>query len=186
MALGLIGSQENIESFSESRTGARAADTFYSIARQQLLSSHDWAFAHKTEPLSASAVEKFPDFYYAYDVPSDMLLARRVISPSGRSAKVPENQIVVLGGRKTVLTDIEQATLAYTYDCEDLSLFTPMAYAALAHLMGYYMAPAATSDKKRGNELLQIYTEMVSSAGASDANQSTGPEQQAPSWIANR
>lgn len=186
VALGILGVDSNIESLNENRAEAGTVSVFIDEARRQVLSSYDWGFARQTQVLSQSASTPISDWGYAYDTPAGMLVARAIINPYGRKEDVPETQIQVFNNRKTILTDIEQASLIYTADVEDYDLYTAPAYMALAHLIAAYTGPSLIGDRARGLRLFEIYTQIVKQAAAVDSNQDVPHDTQVPDWISKR
>lgn len=186
LALGILGTDTNLESLNENRPEAGLVSTFIDEARRQVLSSYDWGFARTTQVLSVSSSAPVNDWAYAYDVPSDMLIARAIINPLGRTQDVPESQIQILNGRKTILTNIEEASLIYTADVTDYSFFTAPCYVSLAHLLAAYMGPSLIGDRARGLRLFELYTTMIKQAASADINQDVDHDTQVPDWISKR
>lgn len=186
LALGILGIETNLESLNENRPEAGVVSTFIDVARQQVLSSYDWGFARTTQVLSKSSSNPVNDWGYAYDAPSDMLIARAIINPLGRTQDVPESQIQILNGRKTIMTDIPEASLIYTADLTDYSFFTAPCFMALAHLVAAYAGPSLIGDRARGLRLFELYTTMVKQAASADINQDVDHDSQVPDWISKR
>jgi hypothetical protein len=78
-ALVLIGDKP-LNSLTEDRRAAVVALALYDDVFEGELNKHRWGFARKIEPLNQLAQEPpLPEFRYAYQLPTDLLVAVRLI-----------------------------------------------------------------------------------------------------------
>ena len=122
IALGMMGNSSSIESLDERSHQAQQMRRFYNPGRRAALEMHDWSFARKRQALAEHSVEP-PDgvWGYRYQSPQDMLVARRLWVPHWVDKEPYE--IEVVEDMRTILTNLPEAVLIYTYDCEAVTLW---------------------------------------------------------------
>ena len=135
LALSFLGTRSKIESLTENSREAQSADLWYEITRKLVLERHDWGFARKRAVLAVDD-EAAPNgvWAYRYVYPADCLKARRLQQPRYRIQRgypytntdlvnvkdVPfEIEESPDGVHRTLLTDLDDATLIYTRDLDD-------------------------------------------------------------------
>ena len=189
MALSHIGASSSIESFSEETAAAQAVDLWYDFSRLQILEAYDWGFARKRQALaldSEAAPEGVWGFRYQY--PADAVSIREICNPLGPDADaIPfEIELSSDGLRKTILTDVEDATVIYTKDLETTSLYTAFFVEALSYLLAHHIAYTITGKRTIRQEMLEIYNQYIQLAPAQNANERVDrPKRNAP-WIRAR
>ena len=192
MALGNIRST-SINSLTESSLEAQACNLRYDQARRFMLRDHDWNFAHRVTALSLLTEEPV-EWQYMYDMPNEAVrikyLAPSAITSSSRTAlyrmgvdyyddtrtprSIPFEMGLSEAGRKVVLTDLNEAYAAYTYDLTDSSIFDPQFVEALSwYLAALIAVPVAGAERGRDlrGEALALYSETLPAAQASDARE---------------
>lgn len=192
MALGNIRAN-SINSLVEDSLESQACALRYDHARRFVLRDHNWNFAHRVATLSL--LEEDPaEWVYFYDQPADALRIKYLLSPStvgsDRTAlyhfeddtnlaslpakNIPYQLALTATGTRGILTDLEEARVAYTADIETSTTFDPHFAEALAwYLSAIIAVPIAGAET--GADLrkmsLQMYAEIMPAAKAADANE---------------
>ena len=178
MALGHVGARDAIESIDEESTVARQVRLWYDFSREQTLAAFDWSFARKRVALAL--IEEVPtgdpvagEWSYRYQYPADCIAARYIVNPLGKTADaVPFEVEVSEGGEaKTILTDMEDPVLVYTFDQQLTSIFSPYFVQTLSILLGSHIAYPVTGKMKLKGELLNLFGSYIRAASAHDANE---------------
>ena len=171
----------------DTSTEARELRRWFDVARRQALADFDWSFAHKRATLAAHADAAPVDWVYRYVVPADLLVARYLISPLGPTEDaVPFALEESTAGTMCLLTDLESAVLAYTYDVETTTRWSPTFVPALATLLGHYVAGPLTGKATITDRLLQEYRALILLAGAHNMNQAISRAPREAVWIRDR
>ena len=153
MSLSHIGSDARVSSISPPDGSVEAGHcaTFYDQARTEMLEMTSWAFALKRATLSQTTNQS-EVWAYAYTLPSDCLIPRRVISPGSNVTvftqdeyrydfQTDDNNSATYEREGAVLYSNEpDAVLLYTQDIVDTARFTPSFTTALSYLLGSYVA----------------------------------------------
>ncbi len=129
--------------------------TFYDDALEEMLRECDWPFAKDIETLAL--VEEDPDdgaewgFYYRW--PATCVRARYIVdgnlNPSPVSPRIPFE----IGADDTgllILTDEEDAVLAFTKSVDDVTLMSPRFRRTLSYKLAYLVAPVLCGDDRAG------------------------------------
>jgi hypothetical protein len=167
MALSHVGDDSAMETFED---GTTSANTVIDVISDD---STDLAYL---------------DWKYRYQYPSDCVAARHIVNPNGKNDDaVPfEIETGVNGDVKTILTDMEDAILVYTFDVEQTSLFTSHFVDTLAVLLAHRIAFSLTGQRSTASDMLNLYTGMIRVAPAHNANERvSAPPRDAP-WIRGR
>ena len=145
MALSHVGAKSTIEAIGEASTEGRVIDLWFEFSRKQTLEGHDWNFARKRRTLTTHA-EDPPEgvwgFRYVY--PGDCVAARKIENPTAsaplvwiqnftdpetRGDAIPfEVEMNDAGNEKTILTNLDDAKLVYTFDQTDAGVYSPLLY----------------------------------------------------------
>ena len=168
IALDHLG-KTSIVSLDEGSNEARKCALHYPQARQSALAFSNWTFARKSRLMSALVTNEFSDVWsYAYDLPNDVITARRVceagMMPNWNSA--PPAAYLESG---TLYTNVANARLFYTWDTTDTSRWPPLFVDALALSLAGRMAYSLTRKKGDADDFHQKYTRAVSKAVEHDA-----------------
>ena len=172
MALTYVGAML-ISNIDDDRSPeAQLSRTFFEISRQAELEIFDWSFARRYQAL-ATAPNASPDtrFPNAYILPQDCLSPRNIEPKLRRpyAYQVAQNE----DGQRLILVDGRApipATLRYTFDQTDPSVFTTNFTLALSHRLASYIAYARTKKQTVRTAELLLAKEARQLAQASDGN----------------
>lgn len=140
IALSFIGADAVVVSLSPPDGSVESGHCarFLPLARRSALSAHDWSFARKRVDL-AELVNDSTEWLYKYQVPSDCLRPRRVLSAT--SLGYPErgaSDYEIEGN--ALYTNQASATLLYTRDVTDTTRYPADFETALGMLLAAYLA----------------------------------------------
>lgn len=195
MALSHIGDDSTIESFTEESTQAKQVNLWYDYSRRMVLEAFDWSFARKRVIMAVIEViaddstdPQYGEWVYRYQYPVDCLNARRIKNPLGKdSDAVPfELETSEDNSVSTVLTDMEDAVLVYTFDAETTTLYSSFFVETLSVFLAYKMAFSLTGNRKLASDMLNVYQGMIGAAPAVDANQRVSAPPREAEWIRSR
>ena len=187
MALSGVGAG-NIESFDEPSPEARQCKLWYDFTRQQTLEAFDWSFARKRLTLALSAEDPPISWGYRYQYPSDCIVARYLQSPAALMDETVPFSIEVdqAGTAKTIVTNMDEAVLVYTFDLETTSMFSPHFVNALAARLGAEIAFALTGNRGIKGDLFQQFQILIGQAPTHNANEEVSEPPPESSWISGR
>ena len=189
MALSHIGHRSTIESFDEASAEAKQVKLWYDRARLEALEAFDWSFARKRQALAAHTDDPPAGVWgYRYQYPADCLRARYLVNPSGPDADLVPFEVETSpdGATLSILTDLTEATLIYTFPQANVLLFSSLFVSALSHLLAYYVAFSITTKKAIKDQELLNFSNTVRVAAAGGANESASkPPREAP-WVSGR
>ena len=196
MALSHVGAKSDIESFTEKSTEAIQCRAWYDASRRQILAAHDWGFARRRRTLalhgdviSETASDPLAGVWgFRYEYPEDCVKGRKIQNPNAPPDDLtPFNVETSLSGQeKTILTNMEDAVLVYTFDSQATELFTPMFVQALSHLLASQIAFSLTGRPKIKLEQLEMYFAVLRSAASEDINEGVEPPVRDVDWIRGR
>jgi len=174
LALGHIGSRA-ITSLSEGSEEAEACNVYYDQARRATLAAHPWDFARKVVALAASAADPEYGFTYRYALPTDCLrpveltnLAGIGASPfGGRADGVRRVAFKIMG--RDLLTNMENARLAYTRDEEDPNVFSVLFIEALSYRLAAFLAGKLAESSGFQKNMLAMFQQILPQAQGVDA-----------------
>jgi len=151
---------------------------FYDDALREMLEEFDWSFAKVIADLAL--VEEDPDdgaeWAFSYRWPSNCVKARYIVDgnlqPSFQSPRIPFEEGADATGR-TILTNEEDAVLAYTKAITDVTIMSTRFRNALGYKIAHKAAPTLCGDDRAGlgQRALQNYYLELSAAKALDLNQ---------------
>lgn len=184
MALAHVGSRSHIESFSERSEEARVCRLWYEPSRVTCLESHNWNFARKRQLLTLDS-DPAPTgvWTYRYQYPSDCIKARELINPYNPYQwqqtpsymdpdAVPfEIELDSSGERRTLVTNLKQATLLYTADISNTALFTHYFVMALSYALANRIAYSLTHKSSIAEETMSQFLMWRDQAAKLDANE---------------
>ena len=194
MALGFIGTR-TIASEDENTLEAIQCKLYWDNARRGALRDYPWNFAQRRVylaevPMLAGYEEQYR---YAYALPNDILKAHKIF-PQGQDYEAMGDRergrfiIAHNGESKTgiLLCNAEKASLSYTADIEDASLFDDsFVYLLTRKLSAIIAVSLLKNNPQKVQELEQIYRMAIPSAV--QANAGEGREKERPdSWILAR
>jgi len=188
MGLSHIGAKGSIESLDEASREAQVCKLWFDWSRNQVLEDFNWPFARKRQTL-ALLTEAAPDEWsYKYAYPSDAVKARWIVNPVGKEADaIPFTvETVIDGSSKCILTDLENASLIYTFDQTDPALFSSKFIDALSYRVASNIAFQITGDPELSKQVFQIYQQVLRSAGGSAAQEGIDQIPRDSEWIRAR
>lgn len=152
-AIMLCGVGEEIASIDERSPEALACKAVYDITVREMQREFDFNFTRKVATLSL--VEEEPndgvEWDYSYGLPSDCEAPRSIVS--GAVPETPQSRIPfdlgTDGTRALLYTNQEDAQLRYSARITDEALFPPDFSEALAHRLGYKIAPRLVEDPSK-------------------------------------
>lgn len=176
MALSNLGGRSKIESFTEQSVEAAEVNLWYDYSRLATLQAFNWSFATKRLALALDSNEApLLEWTYRYQYPSDCVRARYIENPSGPWEDVVPFKVEMADATtKTILTDMEDATLVYTFDQENTSFFTPLFVKAMSFHLASQLAMPITGKVALQDNMFEKWLFHVNMAAAHDANES-GP-----------
>jgi len=205
MALSHIGARSRIESLTENSNEAKEVNLWYDFARKQTLEAFNWNHARKRITLALHG-DDAPDgvWKFRYQYPSDCLKARAIENPRipvrsagffGRTFDeltglqrdaVPYEVEISTDGTKSILTNLEEAKLVYTFDQENTALFTELFIEAHSRALASKIAFTLTNRREAATDQLKIFFLVLDRAAAVDGNEQTQPPPRDADWIRNR
>lgn len=217
LALGHIGDNATVASIDPPEGSAQAEHCarFYPIARDNLLEMHYWNFTMRRVSLS-SVTNNWPEWQYAYAVPSDCLAAIAVMPPdanddystrfvptdtpdfahnyspmiaAGRYVPQPFSLETLDDGSAVIYTNQEQAMLRYSAYVKDPTRFSPLFVMALSwHLASLLAGPVIKGDQgaAEAKRCAQMMAGYLSQAKERDSNQRRNTIEHIVSWTAGR
>ena len=173
MAISHLGIGTVIQAIdSEKSEEANACRQFYDVAKSATLKDHNWSFATKISALALVASDPTEEWSYAYRVPTDCLITRRLLSGMRQdtlSSEVPY-RVVPDNSGLLIYTDMADASLEYTYDVKQESLFPSDLSIAFSFRLAAYVSPRITAGDpfSTKQEMLGQYQFELSRAIAND------------------
>lgn len=188
LALGKIGNNNPIESFDEASAQAKACKRWYEACRLQALEAFDWSFARKRLTLATHGDEADEDEWaYRYQYPADCVVARYIVNPLGKEADpVPYDIEVSANGTKSIVTNMEDAVLVFTFDQETVTMFSWHFIDTLSALLGWRIAPALNGSSEIIQARLNEYRALLVAAPAQNANEQMKAAPREAPWIRGR
>lgn len=188
MAASHVGSKTTIESIDENHPVAKECKLWYEAARIQTLEDFDWDFARKSSALALHA-EAAPTnrWSFRYQIPSDSVSPRVIENPAGPTADAVPYEIENAGDETlSIVTNMEDATLVYTYDVQNVALFSLGFIEALAFQLAYKISYKISGKASLKDRILRDYDRALQIAYASNAVRSVPPEERDASWVRAR
>ncbi len=218
LALSHIGDDATVSSLSPPEGSAQAGHVarFYPIARDAVLSMHDWNF-NTRRIVGAQLTTPDSGWQYAYAKPNNALNviailppdaiddytypigpATTVLSDGSYASPLPNTDIQLpqpfametdSSGTEIIVTNQEDATLRHTIRVTDTAKFPPLVVQAISHLTASYLAgPILKGKAGRAEARAQLAEAMgwLAKATEMDANQKEGQPKHNVSWLAGR
>lgn len=191
LALSHMHSEGKIENIEIERTAeAKAANLWYDRCRRLALADMDLGFARRRSLLAAHGDDPSADWAFRYIVPADLIQARYIEHPAGRDQEpvlfVFEHSFTA--GTPSILTDAQAATMVYSWDIQDPTLFPPHFVLAVSYLLAHFIAGPLSGKRGLKAEALTNYNNSINLAGAHEANVTTPGTAGSPlpGWITDR
>jgi len=168
MALDILA-VDNIASIDESSTTARKVKARIDDVIEAVLEMSDWTFARKIAALAEVTNDTWTERYERkYDLPNDMLKARRLVPliDARNDQPIPYS---LAGG--ALYTDEPEAKLQYTYTNTDISSW-PMSFVeAVAAYLARQIAMPLTRKRQNFADASSIFVTQLATAVEFDAGQ---------------
>jgi hypothetical protein len=189
LALAHLGNKAQVVSISpvDGSVEADYCARFYAIARDEIIEAGDWTFARTRMVLTLLATNPSATWDYAYQLPSDCMVPRRLVTGEYYMHEDDSRDFDVEGS--TFLTNQADATLIYTRPMEDPTKFpagfiTCVSYKLAAYLAGPILR--GESGSTAASSLHKIAANKVMEAMAVDANRAWRSDEFVPSMVAAR
>ncbi len=197
MALSHVGSRSTVENFRTEKTEeAVQARIWYDYSRQLILETYDWNFARKRaglalhgDVISETATDPMAGVWgFRYQYPADCVKARKIQNPNAPPGNAIRFAIETSldGEEKTILTNMEDAVLVYTFDQKATELFSALFVLGFSHLLASLMAWSLTGKRKVGLDQFTLYQSVLPTATAADANEAVEGAPREAEWIRGR
>lgn len=201
MALGHVGAKTTLENFDEASVNGRAIRLWYEVSRWMTLEGFNWSFARKRAVLALSGDAPPVSWAFRYVYPADCVAAREIENPYNGSlanCRVPAGarigidtdaipfELETSNGVKTILTNMPTATLIYTYDLQDVTLYSLLCAQSLSLLLAWHICPSLTGDAKRRDQLQKDYSASLMKAPAENANEHVEKPPRDAEWVRGR
>lgn len=193
LALSHIGSRVTLPSFPTSASTGIINESvllWYDACRRQILEAYDWSFARKKSAILADHADD-PDeglWAFRYDPPTDYLAIRRIVNPTnpGNDAIPYELEISATAGTMSLQTNLDDTRVVYTFDQEDMTLYSEFFTEALSHLLAANISFPITRKRSLKGDHLGLYRQLLPTAAAFDANERQEDEPRDAPWIRDR
>ena len=162
LALAYLG-QAPISSLSQDNQTARWLSLFYEPVREEVLRTHNWAFAAAEKPLVRVApafeegLQSLPNGSWVYKYPADALFIRGVYDPQdpGRPQSFSQR---LEGAQRVIVTPVPRARVRYTRRVTDETQYDAAFVKCFALALASDIALALTGDVDLAARLQQKYT----------------------------
>lgn len=166
MALGRLGANR-IDSFDQGTTEADLCRDNYEQCVRECLEDHGWNFAEDAQALVQDAVAARPDFTYSYQIPTDCIAPRWLMTSDGRDAGPGYTYRI---SRRKLCTDLGGAWLVFTYRAPE-QFFSPLFVAALQHLLAARLAIPLTETEAKAQLEQAFYERTLARARSRNSQQ---------------
>jgi len=189
LALSNVGTATTIESFTENSVEAKQLKLWYDFARKQTLEAFDWNFARKRLDLATHSDDApSNEWVYRYQYPADALAIRRLENPNGKTDNaIPfEVENSESGEEKTILTDLAEARVVYTFDNTNPDMYSSVFINALSSLLAHYIGFVLTGKKAVVDGNLQRYVMFLRMAEYVSGTEKVQDKPRDTDWIRER
>lgn len=173
LALSYIG-KGAISDMNANNENARVCKRHYDHKRRQLLRDYSWGFAQTSAKLALLDAE-FPAWDYVYVYPKTCLAVRCIYNEQGEKIKERESAkykiLMAKEDVKAVCCNVAEAWMDYTYDTNQVEIYTPDFIEALARGMAADMAMALTGSPQLVQEQMQFMQYALSGAMLTSAQE---------------
>lgn len=171
-AISHTGISKLIDDIAEPTVEARQCNFHYAIARDFVLSEHAWQFANEEVTLSDVGSPP-PNWLYRYRYPTDCSTARKLVYCGNRTPSRPHPFQIRHDdtGKKSIVTDLEEAVLIYTKRVTDVALYDQYFADLVAANLATRIAMPLTKNPEITTEMQRLYANMKDVAIVRDLNQ---------------
>lgn len=151
MALAYIA-KSRIASMDEQTEAARQCKLFYDTTRKQILREYSWGFAKRVDKLAElTQADKSPYWKYIYAYPERCVCVRKIFdAESGREVLAgQQDEWDLYMAASNVLgigCNIPKAYLEYTYEVDDVDLFSSDFIDAFSHMLAFNICQQLTGN----------------------------------------
>lgn len=189
LALSHLGNKAQVVSISpvDGSVEADYCARFYPIARDEILELGDWTFARTRASLTLLATNPSSTWTYAYALPSDCMVPRRLVTGNSTLHEDDSEDFDVEGS--TLLTNLVDAVLIYTRPIEDPTRFSIGYVTSVSYKLGAYLAGPVMRGESGANaaaSLHKVAASKVTEAMAVDSNRSWRSDEFVPTMVAAR
>ena len=173
LALQRLG-QPAITTLAENSVAARECNRAYEHARDTVLSSHNWGFAHGQKVLAPDAEAPDFDYLYAFTWPADCLRPR------------PPNTTALdwkMSSRKVLTNDGDTLNLDYTKKVTDTTLFADTFTEALSIRLALQMCEKLTQSNTKKADLKEDYKLAIAEAKRLNDIQENSADPPEDTWL---
>lgn len=215
-ALAEIGTQSQINSFTEASAEAFNCQLFYDPMRRSLLRQAPWGFARKQVALSlldqasnyTTSTPPFYPFLYSYAYPADCMKLRYLTYqlPVNSTDVAPVTGIVNVpvyatrrfrflvsttqdnfgNNTKVILCNVPNAIGVYNYDVQNVDMFDPQFRETLINVLAYKLVIPLSGNISMKLQWKQLAEETCLQARASDGQEALPTTDHTPDWIKTR
>lgn len=158
MALAQLG-QAPISALEQNEERARRCRLFYDPVRQEVLRTHNWAFATAEADLALLDAEESKMDGYMYAYPQDCLFLRKVFTAGNIAHPVSFKELYRKDQQaRVIICQAPQARAEYTRDVRDSSVFDPAFVKAFSLALAADLALTLSADPTLSQRILQKYT----------------------------
>ena len=191
MALDNLGAKSTIESFEEASAEARTIRLWYDQSRLTVLEAYPWSFATKRLALTEHSEDPPTNIWaYRYQYPADCVKARSLQMPQwtvgGIVTEVPafliqpdaipfDIEMDSTGAFQTILTNLQDAILVYTFDQTNPQHFDRQFVIALSYMLAFNIAIKVTGRKAVKDDMAVYYKQALMEAAAANLNEKVEP-----------
>lgn len=189
MALSHVGSRSKIESLTENSTEAWQCNQWYTYSRLQALEMFPWNFARQRVLLSLHA-EAAPEGIWAfrYSYPDNCAVAREIENEIGPDADNHpfEVQLASDGESKSIVTNVECATLVYTQNLTNPNMYSSFFVNLLSWIIASNIGFSLTGKQAVVDRALGQVLGLQIMAPAMNANEKAEKPPRDADWIRAR
>lgn len=170
VALSHLGNARRVAAI-DPPDGSAEADycaTFYPLSVTEMLEAADWSFARKRVALAPAPTNESTVWQYAYELPSDCLVPRRILTGDASKFDQDSAQFDVEGD--VLYTNQAEAVLLYTRPVSDPTKFSPSFDASLSLLLASYLAGPILKGSEGVNAKAGLHKQAMDAARAATSN----------------
>ncbi len=175
----------HIQSLEETTQEADVCKGVYTVALEELLTMHDWAFASIVLTLTKHSEDPPSDWAFRYSYPGDCLRPIGIVMDvdvRNHEVRPFTVELIADGTSRSILSDTGAANLRYTKNITDLSLMTPIFKQTLVWKVAMEIAVPLTGNTQIFSATAQAFTRQYSAAVTIENNtRYTGPQPDAQS-----
>lgn len=187
MALSKVGSKSTVEDLGAQDNLSKVCNLWYDAARIAALETHNWTFARKRVKLAAHNEPRPFEWLFRYRVPDDWIASREIVNPAGPDADpIAFDMEYADDGTMSLLTNMEEATLIYTFNQTNTDVMTIHFIEMVATKLGEKINPKVTGKVSIATRLANEFTQLTINAPNSDVYNHQPREERDASWIRAR